>query len=61
MHSILCTNRDEYLSRPTMTAQFHSFGHEAESDEEAKVLSGRDLRAGGTWLGMNRFGRLALL
>jgi len=59
---ILCTNRDEFLSRPTMDAKFHSFGPEAESNlKEANVLSGRDLRAGGTWLGMNRFGRVALL
>jgi len=59
---ILCTNRDEFLSRPTMAAKFHSFGPEAEIDlKEASVLSGRDLRAGGTWLGMNRFGRVALL
>lgn len=63
---ILCTNRDEYLSRPTTEAQFHSFGHEAPSTaaadgEEAQVLSGRDSVAGGTWLGMNRSGRVALL
>jgi uncharacterized protein with NRDE domain len=57
-HSILCTNRDEFLSRPTMAAEFHSFGHEAE---KASILSGRDLRAGGTWLGMNLSGRVALL
>ncbi|KIM81059.1 hypothetical protein PILCRDRAFT_821898 [Piloderma croceum F 1598] len=55
---ILCTNRDEFLSRPTMAAEFHSFGHEAE---KASILSGRDLRAGGTWLGMNLSGRVALL
>jgi len=59
MHSILCTNRDEFLSRPTIGAHFHSFGVGAET--EASVLSGRDLQAGGTWLGINRFGRLALL
>jgi uncharacterized protein with NRDE domain len=63
MYSILCTNRDEYLARPTMPAQFHSFGYESGMDEEegANVLSGKDLRAGGTWLGVNRFGRVALL
>jgi len=56
---ILCTNRDEFITRPTMPAHFHSFGHEAAN--EANILSGIDLRAGGTWLGINRSGRLALL
>ena len=59
LHSILCTNRDEFLSRPTVAAHFHSFGHGTEG--EGNVLSGRDLRAGGTWLGVSRFGRVALL
>jgi len=59
---ILCTNRDELLSRPTTNAHFHSFGHKPESEvQEGFVLSGRDLRAGGTWLGINRSGRVALL
>ncbi|THH05663.1 hypothetical protein EW145_g4635 [Phellinidium pouzarii] len=56
--SILCTNRDEYLSRPTVNAQFHSFGRVSES---SFVLSGRDIQAGGSWFGINRDGRVALL
>jgi len=32
-----------------------------EDPRGKKVLSGRDLRAGGTWLGMNRGGRVALI
>lgn len=59
---ILCTNRDEFLSRPTMAAQFHSFGLSTECDsQQGSVLSGRDLLAGGSWLGINRYGRVALL
>ncbi|KAI0079492.1 DUF833-domain-containing protein [Panus rudis PR-1116 ss-1] len=59
---ILCSNRDEFLSRPTAPAHFHSFeevGKDPGSD--GFVLSGRDLKAGGTWLGINRAGRVALL
>lgn len=52
--SILCSNRDEYLSRPTQPAAFHSFGGQP-------VLSGIDVRAGGTWLGLTQTGKLALL
>ncbi|KAJ7704208.1 NRDE protein-domain-containing protein [Mycena metata] len=62
---ILCTNRDEYLARPTLPAAFHSWGpHEGEGEDEAepRVLSGRDAQAGGTWLGLTpTSGRIALL
>jgi uncharacterized protein with NRDE domain len=51
---VLCSNRDEYLSRPTEPACFHSFGEEP-------VLSGIDVQAGGTWLGLSRSGKLAVL
>ncbi|KAI5123135.1 hypothetical protein M0805_000838 [Coniferiporia weirii] len=57
---ILCTNRDEYLSRPTINAHFHSFGYE-RGFEDTYVLSGRDVQAGGSWFGVNRDGRVALL
>jgi len=59
---ILCSNRDEYLSRPTANAHFHSFGNINDSpDGPRAVLSGRDLLAGGTWAGTSRTGRIALL
>ena len=58
-YSILCANRDEFLSRPTLDADFHSFG--VETDQEHQVLSGRDELAGGTWLGINRTGKVAML
>ena len=55
--SILCSNRDEHLSRPAEPARFHSFGGQVDID----VLSGIDLQAGGTWLGLSRTGKLGLL
>lgn len=60
---ILCSNRDEYLSRPTAPAHFHSFEKlgQPENVGVGTVLSGRDLRAGGSWLGLNRTGRVAVL
>ena len=72
LQRILCTNRDEYLSRPTTTAYWHSFEfpineqdacteESNNSSNKGSVLSGRDLRAGGTWLGINRHGDVAFL
>ncbi|KAF9013050.1 NRDE protein-domain-containing protein [Cyathus striatus] len=69
---ILCTNRDEYLDRPTLDAHWHNFepvtdspahsGQEhATSTKEGKILSGRDIKAGGSWFGINTTGRIALL
>lgn len=54
--SILGANRDEFLGRPTEPAHFHTFGRPG-----GDVLSGLDVRAGGTWLGINRRGRIAVL
>ncbi len=47
----LAANRDEYHDRPTAPASWWS-------DVEG-VLGGRDLRQGGTWLGITRSGRFA--
>ncbi|KZT23397.1 DUF833-domain-containing protein [Neolentinus lepideus HHB14362 ss-1] len=59
---ILCSNRDEFLSRPTLPAHFHSFDSEpGQRAEEPRILSGRDLQAGGSWLGLNKAGKIALL
>ncbi|GBE83257.1 DUF833-domain-containing protein [Sparassis latifolia] len=59
---IMCSNRDEYLSRPTSEAHFHSFESSGTTDPEGGlVLSGRDLLAGGTWAGIGRTGRIAFL
>uniref|UniRef100_A0A8H7XQL1 NRDE family protein n=1 Tax=Psilocybe cubensis TaxID=181762 RepID=A0A8H7XQL1_PSICU len=61
MSRILFTNRDEFLDRPTQDAHFHSFGDESNPDSSAQILSGRDVQAGGSWFGINRSGRVALL
>lgn len=49
---LLVANRDEFYARPT--AALHWWA-------DADILAGRDLQAGGTWLGVSRSGRLAAL
>ena len=48
---VVAANRDEFHARPTAPAAFW--------DEDAQVFGGRDLEAGGTWLGATRGGRFA--
>ena len=48
---ILAANRDEFFERPSELA---SFWHDYPS-----ILAGRDLRQGGTWIGINKDGRIA--
>jgi len=48
---IVAANRDEQHSRPAARAAWWP--------EPAHILAGRDLRAGGTWLGVDRRGRFA--
>jgi uncharacterized protein with NRDE domain len=48
---IVAANRDEFYDRPTLPAAFWT--------DAPTVLAGRDLRAGGTWLGIDRTGRFA--
>jgi uncharacterized protein with NRDE domain len=49
---LLIGNRDEFYARPTQPLHWWPDG---------RVLAGKDLQAGGTWLGVNRNGRLAVL
>ncbi|KAI9568540.1 NRDE protein-domain-containing protein [Boletus coccyginus] len=57
---ILCSNRDEHLSRPTQPVCFHSFGSQPDG-QHPRILSGIDLQGGGTWLGLTPTGKVALL
>jgi uncharacterized protein with NRDE domain len=43
---IVAANRDEFFARPAAPP----------SEIEAGIIAGRDLQAGGTWLGVNRHG-----
>ena len=47
---VVIANRDEYYARPTRDAHWW---------EDASIFAGRDLEAGGTWLGVNRRGHFA--
>ncbi|KAI5896975.1 uncharacterized protein SCHCODRAFT_02616353 [Schizophyllum commune H4-8] len=59
---IICTNRDEFLDRPTSASHLHSFDQHPDGTTGNPVLSGRDEKAGGTWFGVNRTtGHVALL
>ena len=49
----VAANRDEYHQRPTLAADFWP--------DYPQVLAGRDLEAGGTWMGVTRSGRFAAL
>ena len=50
---ILAANRDELYRRPTRAMDFW--------EDRPRLLAGRDLEAGGTWLGLHRNGRLAFV
>jgi uncharacterized protein with NRDE domain len=50
---VVAANRDEYFERPAAPAGFW--------DDHRNVLAGRDLEAGGTWLGITLDGRFAAL
>jgi uncharacterized protein with NRDE domain len=52
---VIAANRDEFLERPTLPlARWNT-----ASGQE--IISGRDLRAGGTWMGITPAGRIAFL
>lgn len=48
---IVAANRDEYHARPTEPARYWN--------DRPRLLAGRDLEAGGTWMGVSRNGRFA--
>src|SRR5580700_5781208 len=50
---LVAANRDEFHARPTARAEWWP--------DCPPILAGRDLSAGGTWLGVTRTGRFAAL
>ncbi|MAH55261.1 MAG: hypothetical protein CL531_03275 [Aestuariibacter sp.] len=50
---IIAANRDEFYARPTAPS---SFWH-----THPDMLAGKDLSAGGTWMGVTRNGHIAAL
>jgi uncharacterized protein with NRDE domain len=52
---ILVANRDEFYGRPTRQAQFWI------EEDHPEILAGKDLEAGGTWMGINKDGRWGAL
>lgn len=51
---VIAANRDEFFARPAQPMAWWQAGG-------VELLAGRDLGAGGTWFGLTRAGRLALL
>lgn len=52
---VIAANRDEFLDRPTLPLARWT------SDAGTEFFSGRDIRAGGTWMGLTAAGRIAML
>ena len=48
---VIAANRDEYLARPAVPPTVLS--------EAPRIVGGKDLRANGTWLGINEYGLVA--
>lgn len=48
---VIAANRDEFYGRPTAPASFWG--------DAPELLAGRDLRRGGTWMGVTKSGRIA--
>jgi len=52
---VIASNRDEFLDRPTLPLG------RWQKDGGQEIISGRDLRAGGTWMGTTPQGRVAFI
>ena len=50
---IIAANRDEFHQRPTLSSHFW--------EEYPSILAGKDQTAGGSWMGINKAGRIAAL
>jgi uncharacterized protein with NRDE domain len=51
---VLAANRDEYFARPSSSANW--WPHTSPA-----LFAGKDLQAGGTWMGVNRLGQIAFV
>lgn len=50
---IVVANRDEFYNRQTQGAHFWK--------DHPEVLAGRDLQAGGTWMGVSKTGNVSMV
>ena len=50
---IIAANRDEFYNRPTVSAKFW--------EDNPSLLAGKDIQAGGTWMGITEYGRFAAI
>ncbi|MCB0836114.1 MAG: NRDE family protein [Bacteroidetes bacterium] len=50
---VVLANRDEFYQRPTARADWW--------EDHPQILAGRDLKAGGTWMGVSKTGRVAAI
>src|SRR3970040_961835 len=50
---IFAANRDEFYERPTTSAEFWK--------DHTELLAGKDLQAGGTWMGITKKGKFAAI
>jgi uncharacterized protein with NRDE domain len=50
---VVAANRDEFYGRKTASANFW--------EDQPDILGGRDLEAGGTWLGITRKGKISMV
>jgi uncharacterized protein with NRDE domain len=50
---VMLANRDEFYQRPTTRADWWA--------EQPHLLAGKDLQAGGTWMGVTKTGRIAAI
>ena len=53
---VVAANRDEFFARPAAPVDWWRTGENAPW-----LLGGRDLAAGGTWLGLSASGRIGML
>jgi uncharacterized protein with NRDE domain len=58
---VVAANRDEAYDRPTENLHFWipRAGTNSDNDKVTTILAGKDLEAGGTWMGITRQGRFA--